>query len=71
MTSAGAMYMMAEYLENALHFERLANDEDDALKEQLLSQAAAYRELAETRARHLGLAKPPVVRLPLDQTRFS
>ena len=52
--------MIAEYLEHALQFERMATDETDlALKESLAKQAQAYRKLAEERAARLGLPKPP------------
>ena len=56
----GAVKMIAEYLEHALQFEKMAKDETDAaLKEQLLKQAEAYRKLAEERARRLDLPAPP------------
>ena len=56
----GAVKMIAEYLEHALQFEKMARDETDAtLKEQLLKQAEAYRKLAEERARRLDLPAPP------------
>jgi hypothetical protein len=52
--------MIAEYLEHALQFERMASDETDpALKEQLAKQAHAYRKLATERAVRLGLPIPP------------
>ena len=52
--------MIAEYLEHALQFEKMAKDETDAvLKEQLHKQAQAYRELAAERAGRLGLPQPP------------
>ena len=45
------MKMIAEYLENALNFERLAAAEKDPeLKASLLKQAEAYRKLAADRA---------------------
>ena len=54
------MKMIAEYLEHALQFEKMAKDETDAtLKEQMLKQAEAYRKLAEERARRLDLPAPP------------
>jgi hypothetical protein len=54
------MKMIAEYLEHALQFERLANETDDvALKKQMLKQAAEYRKLAEKRAVLLRISKPP------------
>jgi len=52
--------MIAEYLEHALQFERMAADEKNAgLKAQLQKQAAAYRKLAAERANKLGLRPPP------------
>jgi hypothetical protein len=54
------MKMIAEYLEHALQFERLAADErDPKLKADLSRQAAAYRKLAAERAAALGLQPPP------------
>ena len=54
------MKMIAEYLEHALQFERMAADERDAtLKADLERQAAAYRKLAAERAKKLGLQPPP------------
>jgi hypothetical protein len=51
------MKMVAEYLEHALEFERMAAEETDpALKESLAKQALAYRKLADERARKLNLA---------------
>jgi hypothetical protein len=50
------MKMLAEYLENAINFEKMAADEKDAkLREQFAKQAAAYRKLAEKRAKDYGL----------------
>lgn len=52
--------MIAEYLEHALQFEKMARDETDAsLKDSLLKQAQAYRKLAAERAGRLGLQAPP------------
>lgn len=57
------MKMVAEYLEKALDFERLAKDETDSeLKESLFAQAQAYRKLAEERTRRMGWAPPPLKR---------
>jgi hypothetical protein len=54
------MKMLAEYLEHAIEFERMADQtEDGALKEQFLKQAEAYRKLAEKRAIQTGFRKPP------------
>ena len=45
------MKMVAEYLEHALNFERLAAAENDpVLKASLIKQAEAYRKLAADRA---------------------
>ena len=53
--------MIAEYLEHALQFERMAADENNPeLKAQLERQAAAYRKLAAERAKKLGLQPPPL-----------
>jgi hypothetical protein len=53
------MKMLAEYLENAIKFERLAAEEKDAvLKAELEKQAIAYRKLAEKRAKKYNLALP-------------
>jgi hypothetical protein len=52
--------MIAEHLENAMNFERLAAEENDPkLKAVFEQQARAYRRLAEERAERLGLAPPP------------
>jgi hypothetical protein len=54
------MKMIAEYLEHALHFERMAADEGNPqLKADLKRQAVAYRKLASERAKKLGLQPPP------------
>ena len=54
------MKMIAEYLEHALKFERMAAEATDpALKESLAKQAVAYRQLAAERATRLGLSQPP------------
>ncbi len=58
--TVGTMKMLAEYLENAIKFERLAAEEQDAaLKAELETQAIAYRKLAENRAKKYNLALPP------------
>jgi hypothetical protein len=50
------MKMLAEYLEKAITFERMAAAERDAkLKADLEKQAVAYRKLAAERAKHLKL----------------
>jgi hypothetical protein len=54
--------MIAEYLEHAIRFEQLAEAEKQPkFKQELLRQAAAYRKLAEERAKKLDLPlpKPP------------
>ena len=52
--------MIAEYLEHALQFERMAAEATDpALKQSLAQQAVAYRKLAAERAERLNLARPP------------
>jgi hypothetical protein len=51
--------LVAEYLEQVIHFERMAAEATDPnLKESLKHQANAYRKLAEKRAAELKL--PPV-----------
>jgi len=48
--------MVAEYLEHALQFERMAAQEaDPKLKASFEAQAAAYRKLAEKRAAEIKL----------------
>ena len=48
--------MIAEYLEHAIRFEQLAEAETNPkFKEELLSQAAAYRKLAKERAKKLNV----------------
>ena len=60
------MKMLAEYLEKAIAFERMAADEKDAkLKADLEKQAAAYRKLAVQRAKQYKLDLPPQVRPPV------
>ena len=56
----GTVQMIAQYLEHALAFEKMAAEEtDSALKESLIKQALAYRKLAAERAERLKLARPP------------
>jgi hypothetical protein len=51
--------MLAEYLENAVKFEQMAaHEEDTKLKANFEKQAAAYRRLAEKRAKEYGLNTP-------------
>jgi hypothetical protein len=53
------MQRLAEYLENARQFERLAAEETNpAIREQFANQADAYRNLAERRSRFLQAVKP-------------
>lgn len=59
------MKMAIEYLEQALHFERMAEAEiDAAFKAALLAQAAAYRKMAAERAASLAVPVPPDPKLP-------
>lgn len=52
--------MIAEYLEHAIQFERMAAEATDpTLKESLAKQAVAYRKLAAERAERLHLPIPP------------
>lgn len=52
--------MIAEYLEHALEFERMARVETDiALKGHLEKQASAYRRLATERAALLRMSPLP------------
>jgi hypothetical protein len=53
------MKMLAEYLDTAIKFEQMATHEKDPkLKAQFEQQAAAYRKLAEKRAKEYGLKMP-------------
>ena len=53
------MKLLTEYLERAVSLERLAAGEQDSMfKDELLSQAAAYRKLAAKRANDYGLPPP-------------
>ncbi len=52
--------MLAEYLEKAIAFERMAAQEKDAtFKADLEKQAAAYRKLAADRAKKYNIDVPP------------
>jgi hypothetical protein len=52
--------MIAEYLEHAIQFEKMAMAEtESALKQSLANQAVAYRKLADERAERLKLPRPP------------
>ncbi|WMT74492.1 hypothetical protein [Bradyrhizobium sp. Ash2021] len=54
------MKLIAEYLDHALQFERLAADETNpTLKVDFVRQAGAYRKLAAARAKKLGMPGPP------------
>jgi hypothetical protein len=51
--------LVAEYLDNALAFERIATAEKNpTLKSEFEKEAAAYRRLAAKRAIDLGLEPP-------------
>jgi hypothetical protein len=53
------MKMIAEYLEHALNFERMAAEEKDPeVKAAFEKQAATYRKLAADRAKKFGLDDP-------------
>ena len=53
------MKMLAEYLDTAIEFEHLAAAEKNPkLRAELEKQAAAYRKLAEKRAKEHGLQRP-------------
>lgn len=53
------MKLLAEYLDHALAFERLAAQENDPeVRAQFEQQAAAYRKLAADRAARYGLPAP-------------
>ena len=53
------MKLVAEYLERARQFERMADEASDPkLKDQLAQQGEAYRKLAAKRAAHLKTAPP-------------
>ena len=54
------MKMIAEYLEHALNFERMAAQEKDPqLKAKFEKQATEYRKLAAERAKTLGVGVAP------------
>ena len=64
------MKMLAEYLEKAINFEKMAGEQKDAnLKANLEYLAVAYRKLADERATKLGLSKPPPK--PILAQRFA
>jgi hypothetical protein len=53
------MKMIAEYMEHALDFERMAAQEKNPeIKAAFEKQAAAYRKLATDRTKQLGLDDP-------------
>ena len=53
------MRMIAEYLEHAIRFEQMAERETEPkFKAGLLAQAAAYRKLANERAKKLNIPIP-------------
>jgi len=54
------MKMLADYLEKAVNFERMAAEEKDAkLRADLERLAISYRKLAAARANELKLPEPP------------
>jgi hypothetical protein len=60
LVSGATMKMIAEYLERAHQFERMAARETDPrLKADFDKQAKAYQALAAKRALELGLPVPP------------
>jgi hypothetical protein len=59
--------MIAEYLEHALQFDRMASEAVDAgLKESLEKQAADYRKLARERAARMNLPPPPIAQKRME-----
>ncbi|MBV8754509.1 MAG: hypothetical protein JO328_16730 [Hyphomicrobiales bacterium] len=53
------MRLVAEYLDRAMQFERMAEyTQDPQLRQQLLQQSEAYRKLATKRATQLGVPPP-------------
>jgi hypothetical protein len=55
------MQRLAEYLDSARQFERLAADETNAaIKSQFEKQAEAYRKLADRRAEFLQAVRPQI-----------
>jgi hypothetical protein len=61
------MKMIAEYLEHALNFERMAAEETNLeVKAVFEKQAATYRKLAADRTKKFGLDDPGHSPLPPD-----
>ena len=59
------MKMLAEYLEHALNFERMAAEEKNPeIKAVFEKQAAAYRKLIADRCKQLGLNDPRYTNTP-------
>jgi hypothetical protein len=59
------MKMLAEYLENAIKFEKMAAEEQDPkLKDQLEKQASAYRKLAAEIAKQYNLDPSALIGKP-------
>lgn len=53
------MKLVAEYLDRAMQFERMAEETSDPkVKAQFLQQSAAYRKLAAKRAAQLNVPRP-------------
>jgi hypothetical protein len=62
------MKLLVEYLERAVQLERsAASERDTVFREQLLTQAQAYRKLAAKRAKDYGLPAPS----PTETARLS
>ena len=67
MIGGSVVKLVAEYLEQAVRFNRMAAEATDPkLKESLEKQAAAYRKLADKRAAELNL---PPVNLPVPRAK--
>jgi hypothetical protein len=55
------MKLVAEYLQDAIKFEQMAEDaKDEALKAAFMKQAADYRKLALKRAGQVGMSLPDI-----------
>lgn len=55
------MKLVAEYLADAIKFDRMAEDAaDTALKTSFRNQATEYRKLALKRAKQVGMSTPDV-----------
>jgi len=59
--AGGIMKLVAEYLQDAIKFEQMAEDaQDEALKAAFMTQAGDYRKLALKRAKQLGMPLPDI-----------